>query len=213
MSALDLLQLLGRHPGQGRGLVLAACVGAHLLRGRSAASRYAVWSAGLRRSLLLPARADPVAPGARPARDARADRPVRLWSAREPGDRPAAVRRASDVPAGWRCASAPACGTRIAAGRRRRHAGADLRASGRERRRRRGRSRARPRPGCSPSGCWARSSCWPSSDATSAGSPASPVAPRCSGEDRCTSSAARWPPSWAFAVRSAWPSAASWRCR
>src|SRR6185295_1713241 len=55
MSAFDLLQLTGGTLAKGAILVLAACAGAHLLRGRSAASRYAVWSAAFLGLVLLPA--------------------------------------------------------------------------------------------------------------------------------------------------------------
>ena len=54
MSALELLQLLGGTLAKGVVLVLAGCAGVHLLRRRSAASRYAVWGAAFAGLLLLP---------------------------------------------------------------------------------------------------------------------------------------------------------------
>lgn len=55
MSMLELLQLLSGTLAKGAVLVLAACVGAHVLRRRSAASRYAVWGSAFAGLLLLPA--------------------------------------------------------------------------------------------------------------------------------------------------------------
>jgi HEAT repeat protein len=55
MSPLEILQLLGGTLAKGVVLVLAGCAGIHLLRKRSAASRYAVWGAMFAGLLLLPA--------------------------------------------------------------------------------------------------------------------------------------------------------------